>query len=264
MRRAAAVAVVAAVALTGCSSAKDDRRNAVNRYLASVNEVEQQAATPLARARKAYTGLGRGAVSERQLRELAAAPRTIRSLRTRIARVAPPEDARRLHASLLRLLDLNASFAEEVESFARYVRAVGPLEQRLGAETAQLRRALRRSSVGGQEQRTLTRYAAQLDELVVRFRRLRPPPALAPWHAGQVARVGRLRRGARELTSGLARRDRKLTQSGLTALTRAAATSSVTAADRAAILAYNARLKRIRAAGAAVAREQARLTRELT
>jgi hypothetical protein len=47
-------------------------------------------------------------------------------------------------------------------------------------------------------------------------------------------------------------------------LTRAAAASPVTEADREAILAYDARLKRIRAAAAAVAREQGRLVRELS
>jgi hypothetical protein len=260
---ALAVAALAALALTGCGSAKDDRRDAVNDYLARVNQIQRELAGPWARARNAYAGVGRGTISERQLRTLAAAPRTIRSLRTRIAAVTPPADAKRLHASLLRLLDLNARFASEVEAFARYVRAVGPLEQVLGEETEELRRALKRTNATRAEQRALGVYASRLGALGARFRRLRPPPALAPWHAGQRARVATLRRAAGEVRDGLARRDDTLARRGLAALGRAAAASQVTTADRAAILAYGARLRRIRTATAAIAREQARLAQEL-
>jgi hypothetical protein len=79
-----------------------------------------------------------------------------------------------------------------------------------------------------------------------------------------VSRIATLRRGAHELAHGLARHDRALTRRGLTALTSGAASSPVTTADRGAILAYNARLKRIGAAASAVAREQDRLVREFT
>jgi hypothetical protein len=259
-----AAAVLAAVLLAGCGSAKDARRSDVNDYISSVNRIERDALVPWNRARNAYAHLGRGAISDRQLRELAAAPKRIRSLRARIAAVTPPEDAKSLHASLLRLLDMDARFAAEVETFARYVRAVGPLEKQLGAETAELRRTLKRSHTSGPERHALARYATQLDLLLARLRRLQPPPALAPWHAGQVTRIATLSRGAREVTYGLARHDSALTRRGLTALTGAAATSPVTAADRGAIIAYDTRLKRIRAVAAAVAREQGRLARELT
>jgi hypothetical protein len=258
-----AAAVLAAVALAGCGSAKDARRSAFNHYIARVNEVQREALVPWSRARHAYAGIGHGRITDGELRDLDAASKTIRSLRARIAALSPPKDANRLHSSLLRLLDLDASFAAEVESFARYVRSVTTLQTQLGSDTAQLRRELRRSRAPAKERYALTRYAVKLDPLVARFRLLRPPPALTPWHGEQIARIDKLRRGARELALGLARRNSALTQRGLSALTGAAANSPATAADRAAILAYDARLKRLGTASAVVVREENRLEREL-
>jgi len=260
----AAAAVLLAVLLVGCGSSKDARRSNVNDYIAGVNTVEREAAVPWNRARRAYLDLARGTVTDRQLRVLAAAPATIRSLRARVAAMKPPEDAKHLHIAVLRLLDLNARFAGEVSAFARYVRAVGPIEKQLAAATSQLRLALSRSRVSSVQQQKLTAYAARVGRLVADARGLHPPPALAPWHAGQIARMTTLRNGARTVRDGLARGDATLARRGLTALTGGAAASPVTVADRRAVLAYDGRLKRIRIAAAAVAREQTKLARALT
>ena len=258
-----AVAVLTAVALTGCSSEQDERRSDVNEYIASVNATQLDAVEQWNRVRTAYTAVGQGPPSKSELRSLAAAPLTIRKLRERIAAVTPPEAARRLRARLLRLLDLQTSLAAEVNVFARYVTAVSPLEQRVAGETARLRGALKRSHERGPEQQALTSYATQLDAVQVRLDRLEPPPALAPWHAEQLARVTTLRNGAREASRGLVENDPALIRRGVAALTGAASGAPVTVADRAAVVAYNGRLTKIRAAAAVVAREQARLAQEL-
>lgn len=263
MTRAAA-ALLAVVLLAGCASAKDRRRAAVNKYINSVNTVESQSILSWNRTRDAYMSLAHGSIDASRLRDLAAAPATIRSLRRRIAALTPPEDARRLHASLLRLLDLDARFAAEVTTFARYVHAVGPLEKGLGVDTRALRAELKRSHARRKEEQALTRYAAALHGLHVRLKRLVPPTALAPWHAQQVARVAALGRGARLLAAGLARKDGTDVRQGLTLLTGFAASSPVTRADRNAILGYDARLKRISAAAAAVSQDEGRLQRGLT
>lgn len=257
-----AAALLAVAVLAGCASETERRRSAVNRYIGSVNAVETQSILSWNRARDAYITLSQGTVDAQQLRDLAAAPATIRSLRTRLAALKPPPDARRLHASLLRLLDLDARFAAEVATFARYVRAVGPLEKRLGVATRGLRVELKGSRTPAVERQALTRYAGTLDSLLNGLTRLRPPRALAPWHAGQVARVTALDRGARIVAAALGTKDGSRLQRGLALLTGSAAASSVTRADRNAILAYDARLKRISAAATAVSREEQRLKRE--
>lgn len=261
--RAVAAAALAAVALTGCAGEKDDRRDAVDDYVETVNATQREALIPWNSARMAYAAVGRRELSDRQLRVLGTAPATIRELRTRIAAVAPPADARRLRERLLRLLDLQASVAAEVSAFARYVTAVSPLEQRLADETAKLRRTLQRSRAQAPERQALSRYAAELAALRRQLERLDPPKALEPWHAGQLARVETLRAGAGAAATGLAKKDAALIGSGVAALTSGAAGVPVTEAERAAIVAYNERLSRIRTASAAVTSEQARLVREL-
>lgn len=258
-----AAAVIAAGVLAGCGSADDHRRDAVNSYIKQVNDAQREAVVPWQRAQAGYVAVGSGKVTESQLRDLTRAPNTIKSLRARIAAVDAPDDAARLRAELLRLLDLDAQFASEVHTFARYVRDVTPLEQQVAARTVQLRRALQRSQESELEQQALRHYALQLDALDARLRRLTPPRALAPWHAEQTTRLATLRRGARELNRGLATRDVGATQRGLQAVAQAASASPVTTADRIAVVAYNKRLRRIDAAAARVAAEQRRLTEDL-
>jgi hypothetical protein len=264
MTRVAAAAALAALVLAGCGSETDHRREAVDAYVAKVNDVQRDALVPWQRAQRGYVAVGSGKVTDAQLRDLAAAPKTIRRLRARIAAVSAPKDATRLRARLLRLLDLDARFATEVAAFARYVRDVSAPEQQVAASTAQLRRALQRTKESAAEQRALARYAARLDGIVRRMRRLAPPRSLAPWHAEQVDRMTALRAAARDLARGLSTRNVALTQQGLQELATAAGSSPVTEAERDAILAYNARLRQIRKASAAVATEQNRLTKELT
>jgi hypothetical protein len=262
MTRAAA-AVVAAVALTGCGSDEDDRRSSVNAYIDKVNATQRDAFAEWNRATTAYAAVGRGELTDRQLRNLAEAPRTIRTLRTRIAGLTPPDDAKLLRKRLLRLLDLQANVAAEVSAFARYVEAVSPLEEQVARETLRLRATLQRARTAQPEEEALTQYASRLDDVQERLGQLQPPPALAPWHADQVARVSALRNGARSAARGVVKADLALIREGVAVLTDAAVGKGVSAADRAAIDAYNRRLIEIRKAAGAVAREQTRLSREL-
>jgi hypothetical protein len=257
----AGLAVV--LVLAGCGGGTDARRRDVNRYIHAVNQIERDAVVQMNRARDAYVALGRGKLNDLQLTQLDVAPDTIRQLRGQIAALSPPQDVRHMHATLLRLLSMDAAFATEVGAFAHYVRAVGPIEQRIGVETAQLRRDLKRAHTSGPEQAALTRFADGVNALIARFHRLQPPRSLAPWHTEQVARLSELRTGARFLTRGLARRDRAVAARGLTMLTNAAVASPVTPADRSAILAYDRRLKQIGAVAARLTREQRGLAKEL-
>lgn len=257
--------VLAVLLLAGCGGgAKSARRGDVNHYVANVNDVEHGTLTSWNELRNTYSGLARGKISTTQLRRFAKVPTTIRVLRARVAGMPPPADARRLRALLLRLLDLDAAFADEVSTFARYVRAVRPLQARVGRDTLDLRQALRRAHSTRAQQQVLDRFAARLTALRVQLLRLRPPAALAPWHGEQAGRVQALRHGARELARGLERHDRESMRRGLAELTNAASGAPVTVADRAAILAFDGRLARLRIAAAAVSREEARLTRRLT
>lgn len=257
--------VIALALLAGCGGgAKADRRHDVNHYIARVNDVEHGTLTSWNETRNTYSGLARGKITAAQLRRFAKVSATIRLMRARVARMPPPNDAKRLRALLLRLLDLDAAFADEVNRFAHYVRAVQPLQARVGRDTLGLRRALHQSRTTRAQREALDRYAVALITLRSQLLRLQPPAALAPWHGEQTRRVAALRHGALELARGLGGRDRAAMRRGLTELTNAASAAPVTVADRAAIVAFDRRLGRLRVAASAVSREEARLTRELT
>lgn len=256
------LAAAAAVALVGCGGAKDARRHDVNRYVDQVNRIELHAAPAWQRAQVAYQKLGSGQLTTKKLRELAAAPAAIRQLRRRVAAVDVPPAAAALRTSLLRLLDAEASFADEVARFGNYTVKVAKLEAELGADTRALSKALARSRRGAEQEQVLKHFATQVAGLEQRISLLDPPQALAPWDREQRARLRTLRAGANELASSLARGDRVSAGHGLTQIRNATSQSPVTTADHAAVAAYDARLAQLRKLAADVARRRDALTRE--
>lgn len=264
MRSAAAVvlAVAAAVALVGCGSAKDARRRDVNHYVDEVNRIEMQEAPAWQRAQVAFQGIGQGRLTAKKLRAVAAAPAAVRKLRHRIAALDPPPAAAALHRSMLKLLDAEVQFADEVARFGRYTVAVGKLEAELGTGTRALSQGLAHARHPVAQEHVLDTYAAQLAGLDQRIAALHPPLALAPWDREQRARLRALRAGALEVSAALRRSDRVAAGHGLTQLRRAMTRPAVTVADRAAIVAYDARLTRLQKLAAAIARRRDALTRE--
>ena len=256
------LAGAAAFAFVGCGSAKDARRSDLNRYVDRINRIETQAAPAWNRAQIAMQSLGQGQLTAKKLRSIAAAPAEIRTLRRRIASVQPPSAAVALHASLLRLLDADARFADDVARFGTYTVAAGKLEADLGADTHVLSRALAHTKSRAAQERELDAYAAALAVLDRRDAALQPPAALANWDREQRARLRSLRSAALEVVRSLARGDRVGAGRGLTQLRQGMARPAVTVADRAAIVAYNARLRRLETLAAEIARRRAALTRE--
>lgn len=266
MRSAAAVvlALAAAVALVGCSGAKDARRRDVNHYVDEINRIEAQESPAWERAQASFQEIGQGGLTAKKLRAVAAAPAAIRKLRRRIAAVQPPPAAAALHRSMLKLLDADVQFADEVARFGSYTVAVGKLETELGTDTRALSQGLAHAQHPGSQEHALDAYAAQLASLDRRIAALRPPLALVPWDREQRSRLHSLRGGALEVSSALRRGDRVAAGHGLTQLRRAMARPAVTVADRAAIVAYDARLARLRKLAAEIARRRDKLTRELS
>ena len=261
---AALIALVVAVAAVGCGSAKDTRRRHVNAYIVKVNELEVQAAAEWRRVQTSYSSVGDGHLTPAKLQALTKARTTILSLRRRVAGLSVPQDARRLRASLLRLMDADAEVAAELAEFGRYVTAIAPLEQRVAADTKALQRGLQKTKARSGEERILGEYVTRLGDVIHLESRLKAPRALEPWDAEQDRRLQHLRGGAAELEEGLAQSDEARATGGLNELRSAVTQQSVTPADREAIIAYNARVMRVRKLAAAVGRAQNRLTREFT
>jgi len=255
-----AIAVVAA----GCGSAKDARRHDLNAYVQRVNAVEDAAAVEWRRVQTAYATIGRGKLTAKKLAMLEHAPLAIDKLHAKLGAIPAPPVARKLRVSLLRLLDGDREVASELVTFVHYVTAVAPLQRDVALATKGLQATLKQKQKRAVQEATLDAFAARAGEIAQREGALTPPPALVPWAREQRDRALQLRTGAQDVRDGIAHNDRTLAARGLTELRDAAAQQSVTAADREAILAYNARVVRMRRLAAAVAREQHRLSVEYT
>ena len=90
------------------SSAKSKRRDAVNAYLGRVQTIQLHYRPSFDLANQAYRDFSKGKTGKRQVERLRGAEVSILAARDALEAVSPPEDARKLHAELLQLYDLNA------------------------------------------------------------------------------------------------------------------------------------------------------------
>jgi hypothetical protein len=260
----AALALAGTLVLAGCGGKQAAERHDFNRYVQRVNGVENDAIRAWTSARFAYTQFGQGTPTAAQLRELDAVPKTIGALRGRIRAVVPPPPAKKLHADLLHLLDLDRRLAVELSQFGHYLHDVAAIERSLAARTKTLRAALTTTRARPEQERALGAYASSLRTVLASLGRLEPPPSLAPWNTAQLGRVRLLRRAALGVRAGLVANDRAAVTRDLGELQQAVSTAPVTVAERDAIAGYNARLARIRTLMDAISREQDAIAKGLS
>lgn len=260
---AAALAVVVVGLLVWSFTRPEDmRRENVAAYIASVNRIEGRLAAQLTAVDESYRSFGRNpAALERQVADLERAERTIRDLRTRLSRLTPPEEARRLHTLLLRLLDMDVEFAGEVTALARYLpdltREQAPLDRALQA----LRRGVDAAETGPQQAEAFAVYAAATRKAASRIEALDPPVFFQRTEQAEVARLRRLANVSARVSAALEAGDADEAVRLFSTLGEVASTPGVARAQRAAAIAYNDRLKTIRTTAETIAKERARLDR---
>lgn len=197
--------LAAALVLGACGEGARDR---VERYIEQANVIQRRSEPAFKRANEAYVRF-----SQRRLdaavaaRDLASAERSIRSTRARIAALAPPAEAQRLHRRLLRVFDANAAMAAETTRLARYLPRAEQAVAPLAAISTRLRRRLAAASGPDDQGRALRSYESGLDRLIGRLRVLEPPPVLRPTHEAQLASLDSARDLARQLRQALADQD---------------------------------------------------------
>jgi hypothetical protein len=292
---AAAGAVAAAVLVTVAKSGHGSpERNAVASYINSVDGVQQQMRLPLTRVLAAYHDFTRSSASSRKsAQELASATRTLARLRVRIAAVEAPREAKQLHRLILQLVHQEAVVTTEVQQLAvftpRYRAALAayqaagadfahalakvktPKQHRLRGTRAQILKAQRAYTAAAvaaaaAQADAVDAYDAELMPVLVAFRRLHPPKALAPADAAQIRALQATRTTGARLSAALRSTDRTTVPALGRAFTLASRVSQSVAAQRAeisAIKAYNARARAITAAERRVQAEVARLQRTL-
>jgi hypothetical protein len=253
--------VATAAAITACGGGDDSPRNRVEAYIKHANAIQRDFAPEFRRANQAYVAFSRSqGTGDRAITELARARTDVRRARAEVARLRPPEQARTLHARLLRVLDMNVYFADETARLASYQRDSQAASAPVAAVDRRLRRELRGARTPGTQVGALDRFVAGLDRALARLRALDVPAVLAPQHDAHVARLSSTRTLAAKLRRALRAQQAGRVARLVRAFRNAGGTDSTTAAlTQRALADYDRRTRRLAEANADVQREQARL-----
>jgi hypothetical protein len=258
----AALAAALVLAGAGCGSS---RRASVSAYFRKVDDVQHQLVLPIAAANLAYKQFGKAASSAEERRALARAGQTVRKVRARIAAIVPPKEARPIHRDLLRLMDAEIGFADNVLRLARYTPQFAAVLTQAGQDGARLRVRLKTRSKAVQAA-AFGDYADALDRDVARLGKLSPPAVAAPAHSAEVGTLAKTAQLSHRLRDALASGNR----AALTGLiNRLANVSSnalrlrLHAAQVRAVKAFNGRLLAMNRLTARIQRERQALERKL-
>jgi hypothetical protein len=248
------VLLVAAVAVAGCGG--DDRRADVESYIESVNRVQAKLRPAFTDAQVALRAFARGRVTERTAERLRGGSATMRSTSASLALIKPPPEARKLHADLRRLVDLQSRLALELSLAADYVLELGPAAQPAQEAAGKLGGELRAAKTGKQQVVALRSFADSVGDSIRRIDALAPPPAMVPWHEDQRAKLAKSQHDAVALADAIERRDAPAVDEALKAFTTPAADTVPRKAQAAAIRGFNDKLRQQERLLARIAREQ--------
>jgi hypothetical protein len=243
----------------------DERREAVADYIVKVNTTQQTLIVELERVSLAYRELRlREKADPKQIARVTEAQQTLRRLRSRLAELPVPVEARKLRRAVLVLLDLQVELASEVAGMARYIPVQAAENRKLAAATTTLRDALGRAKTGAAQRQAFASYRATLLATVDRLEATTAPAVLEPSRTGEIKRLGRLAVLAQQLGDALEDQDAKNVDLLFPRFVQTTASTGTTPAERAAVVAFNRRIAAIADQRQAVLAERTRLDLALT
>ena len=200
--------------------------------------------------------------ARREEQALAGSEATLRRLRVRLAEIEPPAAARTVRRQLLRLVDLEVTTAHELRGSTLYLSAARRALAPLPRADASFRRRFAAARGPAAQAAALDAYAAEVARSIRAFRQVRPSQLLRPSFDAQLRAVVRVHGLAVRLAAALRRNDRAAV-SRLVPQFSAGSAGDDGAAQARAIRRYNARVRAIARATAAIDPERARLQRAL-
>ena len=229
-------------------------------YIVEVNTTQQALIVQLEQVSRAYRELQlRERAVPGQLEGVEAAEETLQGLRTRLAGLAAPPEARALRAGILELVDLQAGLAEEVAGMVRYLPVQAAENRKLAAATETLRDALTAAETGAAQRDAFDVFRAALERSARTLERTSAPDVLEPSRTGEVARLGKLATLARRIGQALEDAEAEDVDRLFPQFVQTSASTGTTKAERDAVVAFNKRLGEISDQRAAVVQERARL-----
>lgn len=290
---AVAAAAIALVLGAGGLWGHKSSRGAVNRYITSVDDVQQQMRLPLTRLLTVYRSFSTQGSAPQVQRQLVEADRTLRTLELRLSALDPPPQAAKLHLLLVRLVAQERAVAQEVDRFARFLprfnavitdsrkanarlavalAAVRPPKAHTvrgtRAQIAKARAAYAAAAtrVAVAEADAIDAFGRSLARSVSRLRTLSPPPVMAPAYRAQLASLAATVAAAGALGLELRKTNRSripVLRRRLSEAARIAGSVASQEAEIAAIKAYNRRVQTVGALQGQVQAEVSRLGRTL-
>lgn len=222
MRRPVGLVLLGVLVVSGCgSSAKDKRRDAVDKYLNHVDEIQTRFAPSFTLANEAYRDFARGKGGKKQLARLRGAEVAIIGARDALQQLNPPPDARRLHRQLVRLYSVDAALGLEALTLQEFLPQVRRVLGALARVNKSYRTRLAKTATAREQATALDGYSNDISGVVKQLDTLAPPPALRPWKTAQTTRLQQvedtghrlataLRVGDRNAVTGLVKRFRFL------------------------------------------------------
>jgi hypothetical protein len=260
MRAAAAVTlIVATVMAAGCGGQNHARRDAVNAYFDRVDAAQLQVRLHAGPTEKAFAHFSTVRNSQSEVRALVRADALLARTWTKLKRVQPPDDARQIHADLVRLYALESAVARELVAMTRFVphydAALAPLTPAHTGLASDLKTAKGWQKIAG----AFEQYRLSLAGVLARLGRLSAPPTLRPALDAETAALRRSVALCASIESSLEKHNAKKTAAGVTALSSLGTQTSAARVRGelvAAAKAYNARLARISALTVRIGRER--------
>jgi len=254
----------ALVLLRGGEDETQARRDAVAEYIVEVNQTQQTLIIELTSISRAYRDLE---LKEKpvpgQLEKVEAAERKLRNLRARLAKVSTPDEARKLRAELLRLVDLQSELAHEVSGMVRYIPLQAAENRSYAAATRKLRDGLQGAKDGAAQRKVFATYRAAVLASAGRLERASAPAVLQPSRMEEIARLERLAGLAHELDRALEAERVEDVNRLFPRLVQTSASAGTTPAERKAVIAFNRRVRGITAQRSVVNAERTKLDLEL-
>jgi hypothetical protein len=260
MRAAGAVILIAATVLVaGCGGQSHARRDAVNAYFDRVDAAQLQVRLHAGPTEKAFAHFSTVRNSKSEMRALVRANALLERTWTKLRRMQPPDEARQIHADLVRLYGLEADVARELVAMTqfvpRYDAALAPLSPAHTGLAGDLKIAKGWQKIAG----AFEQYRLSLAGVLAQLGRMSAPPTLRPALNAERAALQRSVALCASIESSLQTHSAKKTAAGVTALSSLGTQTSAARVRGelvAAAKAYNARLARIAALDVRIGRER--------
>jgi hypothetical protein len=263
--RIAAVAALIVLAGAGCGG--QSRHDAVSKYLTEVNAIQAKFAAPLlavSTANRDFALPHSNPVAVR--RQLLTAAQRIDTVRGELADLSAPSEAAPLKKLLMQLATRESALAREVARLATFLPVFQSTLQPLATAGKLLKQALSGKGSLTVKANALDAYSSTLGDVLVRVRKLRPPPVSAAIYASQVTTLERVRASTTALAKALREKRNKDIPVLLRRFNLAAVGNQSLAAQHAqiqAVRSYNARISGLDSLSIRISREQVRLQRSL-